>query len=111
MLESHDLDRDITWYTERLGFTRIRREESFAILSKGEYIIHLEMVPAGDAEELVGGSTAKFFVDDIDPIFNEFLKSGIIKPNQLNTDLSQGTKEIELLDLNGNTLIFIQGEK
>jgi hypothetical protein len=107
MLSSENLERDIEWYKRMLGFQVLRLEPKFALIQRDDYFIHLQKQKA-DSKTLIGGSVAKFFVDDIQKIFRELVKKNLINGDQLISDPSSGTIEFEITDPSGNTIIFTE---
>lgn len=107
MLSSEDLERDIEWYMQMLGFQILQVETKFALIQRGDFFIHLQKQKA-DSKTLIGGSVAKFFVDDIQIIFYELVNKNLINEDQLVSDPASGTIEFEISDPSGNTIIFIE---
>jgi len=107
MLSSENLERDIEWYRKELGFEVLKSESKFALIKRGDYFIHLQKQKPG-SKDLIGGSVVKFFVENVNDIFREFVKNNLILENQLISDPSSSTTEFELYDPSGNTIIFVE---
>lgn len=108
MLISHNLDKDIKWYTDKLGFQVVKLGKHSALMNREEFFIQLEQQSKRDDDLLIGGCVVKFFVTDVSIIFSECLNNGLVTEDALIDDLASNTIEFELTDLNGNTIVFAE---
>ncbi|WP_211295583.1 glyoxalase/bleomycin resistance/extradiol dioxygenase family protein [Polaribacter porphyrae] len=83
VLPSADIKRDIDWYQKRTGFSPINADNMYAVLKRDKLYIHLQWHADTKDDPLLGGSVIKIFVDNIEPIFNEFVERGTILKDKL----------------------------
>lgn len=107
VLSTSDLERDIKWYDDYLGFKLNYLEEGYAVLNRDHLWIHLQF-HYGDKEDPVYGTTIKFFVDDIQEILSEMVKRGTITKDELRLNTSWNTHEFGFYDHNNNAIFFVQ---
>ena len=107
VLSTSNLERDIAWYKKYVGFNLNYLEEGYAVLNRENIWIHLQW-HQNNEEDPVYGSTAKIFVDDIHPIFEEMLKRGTITKDKLRLNTPWQTHEFGFYDLNKNAIFFVQ---
>lgn len=70
--------------------------------------IHLQWHADSYDHPLLSGSVIKIFVDDIQLIFNEFMKSKTINPKKLRLKTAWHTNEFGFYDLNNNAVFFVE---
>jgi len=107
VLSTSDLERDIKWYNENVGFNLHYQEEGYAVLNRDSIYIHLQWHHNNEVDP-VQGSVIKIFVDNIHPIFQEMMIRGIVTKNKLCLNTSWKTHEFGFFDLNKNALFFVQ---
>ena len=73
-----------------------------------QYGLHLQWHADTEEDPLLGGSVIKIFVDDIEPIFKEFMGRGTVTANKLRRNTPWGTHEFGFYDLNGNAIFIVQ---
>ena len=108
VLPSANIERDIKWYKEKLGFIAISFNEGYAVLNRDHLFIHLQWHAGTTEDPLLGGSVIKLFVDDIHPIFNEFIKRESIQKKLLRLNTPWNTNEFGLYDPNKNAIFVVE---
>lgn len=107
VLPSADIARDITWYEEKTGFQAIHQDGMYAVLRRENLNIHLQWHADTEDDPLLGGSVCKIFVQNIVPIFEEFVNRGTVPSNKLRKT-SWGTNEFGFYDLNNNAIFIVE---
>ena len=119
IFSSADVVRDIQWYEERVGFTLIYSSADYqenqamvdyAILERQGHFIHLQW-HANNDEDPVYGSSVRIEVENIRPLFEEFVKRGTITKEKFRTNTPWGTNEFGFFDLNKNAIFFLEDVK
>jgi catechol 2,3-dioxygenase-like lactoylglutathione lyase family enzyme len=102
-LPSLDLDRSVHFYVNKLKFTLKNRYPGFLILSKDNIELHFWLCqdPA-----IPQSSSVYFRVSDIDALYEEHERLGIVHPNAHLEDKPWGIREFHSLDPDGNLLKF-----
>ncbi|MDT0554414.1 VOC family protein [Patiriisocius hiemis] len=108
VLPSQDIKRDIEWYSKYVGFDFSFGDTMYAGIIRGDTELHLQWHADTEKDPLLGGSVVKFFVDDITPFFEEFVKRGTIVKEKLRRNTPWGTHEFGFYDLNTNAIFFVQ---
>ena len=107
VLPSSDIDRDILWYKEKIGFNVIYKEEGYAVLRRENLWIHLQW-HTGKAEDPIHGSVIKIFVEGIEVIFQELRERGTVTKDKLRYNTPWQTNEFAFYDLNKNAVYFVE---
>ena len=107
VLSTNDLERDIKWYDQYLGFKLNYLEEGYAVLNRDHLWIHLQF-HYGDNEDPIYGSVIKFFVNDIKEILDEMIERGTITKDKLRLNTPWKTHEFGFFDHNKNAIYFVQ---
>lgn len=108
VLPSQDIDRDVAWYEKQLGFMLLHKDNMYAVMQRENICIHLQWHADTDNDPLLGGSVIKIFVDEIQSIFQEFVKRGTVKPEKLRLKTAWCTNEFGFYDLNNNAIFFVE---
>jgi hypothetical protein len=108
VLPSQNIQRDIAWYQKYTGFTPIHADDMYAVLKREHLYIHLQWHADTESDPLLGGSVIKVFVDNIQPIFEEFVERETIKPEKLQMNTPWKTHEFGFYDLNKNAIFVVQ---
>lgn len=108
VLPSQDIERDIQWYQKYAGFSPIHANAMYAVLKRDHLYIHLQWHADTESDPLLGGSVIKIFVEDIRPIFDEFVERTTIKPEKLQMNTPWKTHEFGFYDLNKNAIFVVQ---
>ena len=116
----------IAHYVEHFGFTALHADDDFAVLSRGEVVVHLwgstddSWQSRGDLAErpirtgaesfLSGTASCRIEVAGIDALFAELAPRGVLHPVSVGgvTGTDFGTREFATLDLAGNLLTFFE---
>ena len=108
VLPSQDISRDVAWYEQYAGFKKVFGDDMYAGLRRDNMELHLQWHADTDEDPLLGGSVIRIFVDQIDPIFEEFLQRGTVPSNKLRKNTPWGTHEFGFYDLNKNAIFLVQ---
>lgn len=111
VLASSDVARDILWYKEKLGFQNVYDSTQYqegpvdyVVLGRQKLFFHMQFQFPND----VINSDVKFQVKNIEPLYDEFLKSGVITEKNINRKTAWNTSECCFFDLNKNRLTFYE---
>lgn len=108
VLPSQDIARDTAWYEAKTGFSWVFGNGMYCGLRRGDIEIHLQWHADTPDDPLLGGSVIRIFVDDIKPIFTEFVERGTVAEGKLRMNTSWGTHEFGFYDLNRNGIFIVQ---
>lgn len=108
MLPSEDIERDKAWYEKYTGFHMVSGDDMYAVLNREDLWIHLQWHADTEDDPLLGGSVIKIFVDQIQPIFKEFVERGTVKADKLRLNTPWNTHEFGFYDLNNNAIFFVE---
>ena len=108
VLPSSDLLRDIEWYEKMTGLKAVFSNEGYAVLNRENLFIHLQWHAGSNDDPLNGGSVIRILVDEIEPVFDEFVKRGTVKEDKLNLQTAWNTKEFGFFDLNSNAIFIME---
>ena len=108
VLPSADINRDIIWYEKFEGFHFKAGDDTYAILQRENITIHLQWYADTVDDPLLGDSVIRIFVDQIQPIFDEFVNLGTISKSKLRLNTSWKTHEFGFFDLNKNAIFIVQ---
>lgn len=108
VLPSQDIERDLAWYEKHTGFDRFFGDSMYAGLKRENMYLHLQWHADTEDDPLLGGSVIRLFVDDIQPIFNEFVERGTVSEDKLSLNTPWGTHEFGFYDLNRNAIFIVE---
>lgn len=108
VLPSQDIDRDVAWYEKNVGFQLIHKDKMYAVLRRKNLSVHLQWHADTKDDPLLGGSVIRISVQNIEPIFKEFVNRGTIKPGKLRLNTDWGTNEFGFYDLNNNAIFIVE---
>lgn len=108
VLPTADMERDIQWYEQKLGFRLSFGDSMYAGLRRDNMAIHLQWHACTPDDPLNGGSVIKIFVSNVKALFQELKDRGAVKDGALSTHTSWGTHEFGLYDLNKNAIFFVE---
>lgn len=111
VLPTANMQRDLLWYQEKLGFRKIGGDEMYAVLRRENIDIHLQWHADTEEDPLLGGSVVRFWMQDVMSLFEEFVKNGALSKDKLRLNTAWGTDEFGLYDLNKNALFFFEDIK
>jgi uncharacterized damage-inducible protein DinB len=114
VLPSSDVARDSAWYTENLGFQEFFRNTDtktnrvdYAGLGRQNLYFHLQFQWPEDMAQM-NGSAIRIEVENIQPLFKEFVDRGVLEPEKFRKNTAWGTNEFGLYDLNKNAIFFYE---
>ena len=108
VMPSQNIDRDVEWYQKFVGFQVVQKDKMYAVLKRKNLFIHLQWHADTKDDPLLGGSVIKIFVKNLQPIFEEFVKRGTIKPEKLRLNTNWKTNEFGFYDLNNNSIFIVE---
>ena len=109
VLPSADISRDLEWYEKQAGFTRLfNHDNMYAAMVREQQEIHLQWHADTEEDPLLGGSVIKIFVENIQPIFEEFVTRGTVPPDKLRRNTPWGTHEFGFYDPNNNAVFIVE---
>jgi len=109
VIPSADILRDANWYDSYTGFKPVQLDDMYAVLKRDNLYIHLQWHADTREDPLLGGSVIKIFVDNINPIFEEFMERGTVNNDKLRLNTPWNTHEFGFYDLNNNAVFMVQG--
>lgn len=108
VLPSADLERDIAWYQEKLGFETYFSDKMYAVLYRANICIHLQWHADTPEDQLLGGSVIRIYVKNIRSLFDELVERGTVTQEQMKYDTPWGTNEFGFHDLNNNSIFVME---
>ncbi len=108
VIPSSDIQRDIQWYEEQVGFEYAFGDDQYAGIRLGKISIHLQWHADTEDDPLLGGSVVKFFVKEVIPIFKEMLRRGTVQEDAIRLLTPWNTNEFGFYDLNKNAIFFVE---
>lgn len=108
VLPSQNIKRDIEWHERYTGFNYNFGDDMYAGLKRDGLFIHLQWHADTQDDPLLGGSVIKLFVDNIQPLYKEFLKRGTITEERLRLNTPWHTNEFSFFDLNKNAIYIVE---
>lgn len=108
VLPSLDISRDLAWYEEKTGFTKVWADTMYAVLRREKLAFHLQWHADSPEDPLLGGSVIRIFVQDIRSYFDEFVGRGTVTPDRLRMNTPWGTHEFGFYDLNNNAIFIVE---
>ena len=80
----------------------------YAAMRRNSIYIHLQWHADIEDDPLLGGSVIKIFVDDIKPIYQEFVNRKTITTDKLRENTPWQTHEFGFYGLNKNAVFIVQ---
>lgn len=108
VLPSSDMERDIKWYEDKVGFRLISGDKMYAVMKRDKLYIHLQWHADTEDDPLLGGSVIKVFAKNIQAIFDELVERKTVDKNKLRLNTPWGTNEFGFYDLNKNAIFFVE---
>jgi len=108
VLPTADLERDIAWYKEKLGFEIYFSDKMYAVLYRENICIHLQWHADTPEDPLLGGSVIRIYVKNIRTLFNELVDRGTASQDSLKINTHWKTNEFGLYDLNNNAIFIME---
>ncbi|MBL7694526.1 MAG: hypothetical protein JNK91_06730 [Ferruginibacter sp.] len=108
VLPSADIDRDLAWYQQMTGFEKVFADTMYAVIRRENTFLHLQWHADTADDPLLGGSVIRILVENIDPLFEEFVQRGTVTPEKFVAGTSWGTNEFGFFDLNRNAIFMVE---
>jgi uncharacterized glyoxalase superfamily protein PhnB len=108
VLPSADLERDIAWYKEKLGFESYFSDKMYAVLYRENICIHLQWHSDTSDDPLLGGSVIRIYVKNITALFDELIERGTVTQDSLKINTPWKTNEFGFYDLNNNAIFIME---
>ena len=111
VLASSDVQRDVNWYAEKLGFVNVydstRYQEgpmNYAVIGRQGLYLHLQFQYPKD----MISSDVKFEVKNIEPLIEEFVGKGLLDLERVQRKTPWNTTEFGVKDPSGNRITFLE---
>jgi len=108
VLPSSDVERDIAWYKEKLGFETYFSDKMYAVLYRENSCIHLQWHADTPDDPLLGGSVIRIYVKNITPLFDELVERGTVTHDSMKVNTPWKTNEFGFYDLNNNAIFVME---
>ena len=108
VLPRQNIERPVAWYEKHIGFKTLYSDKMYALLQRENINMHLQWHADTKDDPLLGGSVIRIMVDDIKPIFEEFVERKTVTPEKLNLKTAWNTNEFGFYDLNNNVVFFVE---
>jgi catechol 2,3-dioxygenase-like lactoylglutathione lyase family enzyme len=123
-----DVRAAVSHYRERFGFDAVHESDGYAVIVRDEAQLHLwgatdedwrerediarRPVCSGAESFLAGTASCRIEVDDVDALFEELERAGVLHPTVRDgvARTDYGTREFATLDRDGNLLTFFRRE-
>ncbi|PZG21827.1 hypothetical protein C1I95_06715 [Micromonospora craterilacus] len=106
-----DVARAVEYYTGRFGFESRYADDDYGIVGKDEVEIHLwpanKPNTPGAEPHLAGSASCRIQVSDVEALYGELDRAGIVHPNGALDDHPWG-REFTTLDADRNAITFFQ---
>lgn len=100
-----DIQASLEFYEKKMGFTVLFDYGDYASVKRDAVEIHLwECQDRNIAEN----TACRIAVDDIETLYIEYQRAGVIHPNGALEEKAWGGKEFVALDLDGNGIFFFE---
>jgi len=108
VLPSANIERDINWYEKHTGFQVTFGDKMYACLKRDELEIHLQWHADTPDDPLLGGSVIRIIVENIKPLFREFVERQTVVADKLRLNTPWKTNEFGFYDLNKNAIFIVE---
>lgn len=108
VLPSSDIDRDVAWYDQKTGFKAVFFNDMYAVLQRDNMQLHLQWHADTEDDPLLGGSVVRIFIENLYPLFEEFVGRGTVNENKLVEGTAWQTNEFGFYDLNKNAIFMVE---
>jgi hypothetical protein len=108
VLPSANIDRDIAWYKEKLGFEIYFSDKMYAVLFRENICLHLQWHADTPNDPLLGGSVIRVSVKNITTLFDELVSRGAVSPDKMKLNTPWKTNEFGFYDLNNNAIFIVE---
>jgi catechol 2,3-dioxygenase-like lactoylglutathione lyase family enzyme len=122
-LPSRDVASSVAFYREQLGFEVVHEETGFASLRRDGATLHFwgatdegwrdgldasSPVQSGAESFIAGTASCRIAVDGIDALAEQCAAAGIVHPNGGLAQKPWGSRELTILDPDGNAVTFFE---
>jgi catechol 2,3-dioxygenase-like lactoylglutathione lyase family enzyme len=108
VLPSQNIERDLQWYREKMGFEPVFSDHMYAVIQREGLYLHLQWHADTPDDPLLGGSVIRIVVKNIRPMFEEFVERGTVKEDQFRANTPWQTNEFGFFDLNNNAIFLVE---
>ena len=108
VLPSQNIARDVEWYEKHTGFVEKFANDIYALLQKDSLEIHLQWHADTPDDPLLGGSVIRIRVENIQVVFEEFVKRGTVTQDKIRLNTPWNTNEFGFYDLNKNAIFIFE---
>jgi len=122
-LPVRDASSAVAFYHDRLGFEVLHHDAGFAVLARGDAVLHLweagdeswrsadlgeRTVRSGAESFIAGTASCRIVVSDVDELFAELAAQDVLHPVSAGgpDDTDFGSREFAAVDLDGNLITF-----
>ena len=105
VLASLNMADTLAFYTEKLGFRQTYGDVNYGIVVRDQICIHFWKT---NDPNMPKNTSCYVEVDEVDDLYEEMEKAGVVHPNGPLKNHSHGMREFAILDLHGNLIKFGQ---
>ncbi len=106
VLASLDIERTVSFYCSRLGFTRVYADPGvWGIVSRDDVSIHFW---ACSERHIAESTSCRVYVAGVDELYSELQPQGVLHPNAPLQNKPWGAREFGVLDEDGNLITFAE---
>lgn len=95
----------LEFYKKKMGFTELFDYGDYAAVKRDTVEIHLWEC---HDKHIAENTACRVSVDDIETLYMEYERAGVIHPNGMLEEKPWGVKEFVALDVDGNGLFFFE---
>lgn len=127
-LPVRDASQAVDFYRDRLGFETLHHNGGFAVVGRGEAVLHLweagdeswrerdsveRPVRSGAESFIAGTASCRIRVDDVDALYAEMAEADVLHPASRGgvTDTDYGARDFATVDLDGNLVTFFRWDE
>ena len=127
-LPVRDASEAVDFYRDRLGFEVLHHDGGFAVVGRGEAVLHLweagdeswrerdsveRPVRSGAESFIAGTASCRIRVDDVDALYAEMAETDVLHPASRGgvTDTDYGARDFATVDLDGNLVTFFRWDE
>jgi hypothetical protein len=108
VLPSADIEKDIAWYKEKVGFEIYFSDSMYAVLYRENICLHLQWHADTPEDPLLGGSVIRMYVKNIQSLFTELVNRGTVTQDSLKINTPWKTNEFGFFDRNKNAIFIME---
>lgn len=103
VLASLEIEETVKFYEDKLGFKRSWCDQNYGIVNRDRISIHFWHC---DNKIFPENTSCYIYVDNVEKLFQEYKKVGVVHPNGALEDKPWGMREFAILDKDGNMIKF-----